>query len=323
MLAISAPAQKPSETTKTTTSVQEDAPTKKVVADQAKPAKKVPDVKKKKEAKKEVPALAIEKAAGRVAVAPGDPNPEVLQRYRPMLWAEYHLVRLVCGLSPEQCKAIARDAEHAFQEAVAKVGIQHMRIIRNNRAGARPRHEPDDSIHEGLDRAIRAHLTPDQAKKYQAELDRRAASRKQAAIDNIAARLDEVLVLTPEQRDKLRDSLTKNWQEDWSFSPEMLLFNAHIFPMIPDKFVVPFLNESQKSIWRGLTKYGSHPVGFGFSFLNGVDHQAEDNALREAREAETKAREIARLKREAEEKAKAEEEKKKDKARSKEPAKTS
>jgi len=298
-------------------------------ADQPKKEESKADSTKKAEPKKaEVKKGEVRKQAvaakrlivrGRAAVVPGEPNPQVLQQYRPMLWAEYHLARNVCDLSLDQRKAIARDAEHAFQEAIAKSGMNPQMGFRVAGGGANQRHEPDDSIREGLSKAVKDHLKPEQLARYQAELDKRAANRKRVTVDVITAKIDESLILTVEQRDKIRESLVTNWKESWCPSPESFLFNAQMVPQIPDQFIVPILNDTQKSIWRGLNKFaGANFRVFGFMGNNMANGDTpEDDPLREAREAETKAREEARTKREAQQKNEAETKKADDDAKAK------
>jgi len=276
---------------------------------------------RKAEVKKEDDKPAVKKEAGKVVagvlaaravVFAGGVNPQLAQQYRPMLWAEYHLARDVCDLSPDQCQAVARAAEHAFQEAVENPG-EYRRQIARNRNGVltvvNRGERPEDTIRAGLVKAVKDHLNPEQAAKYQEELDKRIVNRRRITVDNITAEIDKSLVLTTDQRGKIRSSLAANWEDDWCPSPESLLFNSQWLPQIPDRLIVPLLNEPQQSIWRGLNKYhGGNFSIFGFmgnNMMNGGD-SPEDEILREAREAETKAREAARIKREAEAKKKQE-----------------
>lgn len=225
-----------------------------------------------------------------------------------MFWAEYHLARNACNPTPEQRKAIARDAEHAFQEVIAKSGLNPQLRRRIRVMGANQRNEPDDSIRETVVNAIKAHLDPAQLAKYQQASDMRTIQRKRITVDSITAKMDESLYLTSEQRDKIRAAMFVNWKDSWCPSPEALLMNGQMLPMIPDPLIVPFLNEAQKSIWRGLSKFsGNNFRYFGFiaTNLQNGDNSPEDVPLREAREAETTARDAARIKREAEARLKA------------------
>ena len=53
---------------------------------------------------------------------------------------------------------------------------------------------------EALAKSVRAHLSPDQAARYQKEIDERAAAHKQAVVLNLVVMVDRALVLTSEQR---------------------------------------------------------------------------------------------------------------------------
>ena len=54
-------------------------------------------------------------------------------------------------------------------------------------------------------------------------MEKRTASRKQVVIDNLVAKLDQDLVLTSEQREKLVEALSANWKDSWGQSLEMLM----------------------------------------------------------------------------------------------------
>jgi hypothetical protein len=95
---------------------------------------------------------------------------------------------------------------------------------------------------------------------------KRKAFRKQVALENVVAIIDERLVLTVEQREQLTKSLDKNWQDSWVNSVELLLNNNQYLPSIPDQFVVAALNDTQRQIWRAAPKqnfmvFGAHGWG--------------------------------------------------------------
>ena len=74
------------------------------------------------------------------------------------------------------------------------------------RGGWRPGMEypdPRSSSRTSWPSPPRACSLPDSRQRYKEELEKRAASRKQVFIDNFVAKLDQDLVLTSEQRDKL------------------------------------------------------------------------------------------------------------------------
>ena len=67
--------------------------------------------------------------------------------------------------------------------------------------------DPRRQIREGLAAAVKSQLSAELAARLQDEVAKRDASRKQLAVRNLVARLDHELVLSPDQRDKLAESL--------------------------------------------------------------------------------------------------------------------
>lgn len=203
-----------------------------------------------------------------------------LRQFRPILCAEYHIVRVVCRPTPEQRKLIARSAEKTVREAARKYAGMFRRPMN---VAQRAALDPRKQIREGLARSLEDHLPAEMAGRYREELARRDASRKQLAIRNIVALLDHDLVLARDQRDKLEASLAAHWDDSWCQSMQMFMFNNRLVPSIPDQYVVPYLNEAQKTIWSGIQKF--HGYFGGFEMMGGmvIDDPLEDEELREAR----------------------------------------
>ena len=82
----------------------------------------------------------------------------------------------------------------------------------------RAANDPRRLIEEGLVQALKSQLPAEQAARYQEELTKRAASRKRLALRNLVARLDHDLVLSPDQRDKISESLAAHWDDSWGQS---------------------------------------------------------------------------------------------------------
>src|SRR5439155_14546295 len=101
--------------------------------------------------------------------------------------------------------------------------------------------------------AVRETLPPEQAARYQKELDQRATARKHAILLNLIGMLDNALFLTTEQREQLFEILKNNWQDSWNQSQWFTLAGQY-YPPMPDAKIVPILTEPQKDIWRGLSK---------------------------------------------------------------------
>jgi hypothetical protein len=220
------------------------------------------------------------------AMGAGDPNlePQVrqfIQQFRPAMRAEYYFLKSICAPTPEQRVALARDGEKAVRNAARAFAEAQRRPaqVRNGRA-IYP--DPRRLIEEEMGRAARDHLTPDQAARYVAESEKRAADRHRAAARNIVAKLDGDLVLNPEQRDKIAESILAQWDESWCQSLETLLYGDQYYPRLPDSIVVPHLDEAQARIWRGNAPNQNYFFGFVGNMMPQEDPR-EDKELIDAR----------------------------------------
>jgi hypothetical protein len=231
------------------------------------------------------PVAAMKVAMPAVAFNADGQIQQYIQQFHPILRAEYHLVRYVCRPNPEQRKEIARDGEQAVRQA-ARTYTEMMR--RPMTPAQRAALDPRKQIREGLAKSIKARLSAEMAARYQEEIARRDASRKQLAVRNLVARLDRDLVLSPGQRDKVAESLTTHWDDSWCQSIEMLMYENQYLPPIPDQYVAPFLNDAQKTIWRGTQKVFGFWGGFGIMGGIMVDDPLEDEELRVARQEAAK-----------------------------------
>lgn len=236
-----------------------------------------------------VPAVPAVAAMRLVAPMAGNVDGQVrqyLMQFRPILRAEYHVVRAVCRLTPEQRTEIARAGEQTLRQAARKY-VDMMR--RPMTAAQRAALDPRTQIREGLSEAVKTRLSPDLAARLQQEFSRRAVGRKQLAVHNLVARLDRDLVLSPDQRTRIAESLSAHWDDSWCQSLEMFMHDYQFLPPIPDQYVAHLLNEPQKRIWRSAQKVGAYWGAFGM--INGMmpDDPLEDDELRKARrEAEEK-----------------------------------
>jgi hypothetical protein len=266
-----------------------------VEAAQAKAAQ--PQAKGKQEVRKQALGQAM-KAMTKVARPNLDAQvQQFTQQFRPILRAEYHVVRVACGLKPDQRMGIARAGEQALRDVARK----HLETMRRPMTMAqRAALDPRRLIQQGLAAAVKAQLPLEQAARYQDELAKRNALRKQVAVRNLVARLDHDLILSPEQRNRLSESLSSHWDDSWGQSLEMFVYNS-VLPPIPDPYVVPYLSDAQKRIWRSTQKVQGF---FGqMAMFGGMieEDPAEDEELKEARLAASRTEkrtdpEVERLK---------------------------
>ncbi len=230
------------------------------------------------EAKPAVEAQIEEDAGSLIDVLVGalaedaDPNVVNLERqylpqFQPLLKPELAFIRRVCRLNKEQSEQITKAADQRLRVAVREYAIAQNNM-RQGRGRIRAQSMPDPRklVQQQLTKLVQQKLSAEQANAYQQERDKRDAHRKRAAVLSLVAKLDEELVLTVEQRGKLIESLTTNWQGAWTQSLEILIHNNNQYlPHIPDQHVVPFLNETQKTVWRGAQKQAMGHGGFGFA----------------------------------------------------------
>jgi len=231
------------------------------VADEARPAVDVPV---------EDGGALIDVLVGALEENP-DPNVANLERqylpqFQRLLKPEVAFIRRVCQPNEEQHSQIVKSADQRLRLAVREYAIAQNNMRRPRVIGFRARSMPDPRklVQQQLAKLVKLKLSAEQAKAYQQECDKRNAHRKHATVLSLVAKLDQELVLTAEQRGKLIESLSSNWEDGWLQSLQILVHNHQYLPNLPDSDVVPFLNETQKTIWRGSPKHSiTHWGGFG------------------------------------------------------------
>jgi hypothetical protein len=229
------------------------------------------------------------------AVGAADPQiQQYVQQIRPMVRTEYYFIRNVCELTKDQRKQVAREGERALVPAARRFVEEQQKMMRGGWRPGSQQPDPQRLLEDVLSKAVLPLLTPAQTTKYKDEIEKRAANRKQVALDNIVAKLDQDLVLDSDQRRKIGASLTANWNDAWCQSLQMLMNIESYFPNIPDNLIVPFLTEHQKSSWQRIPR--NQNVFFGIAFGGmGENDPLDDPELAEARkeaEAEAKAKEV-------------------------------
>ena len=109
-------------------------------------------------------------------------------------------------------------------------------------------------------------------------MTKRGEARKRVALLNLVAKIDKDMVLSKDQREKITESLKKNWKSGWDQSLEMFMHGDEYVPRPPDDVVLPFLNETQKQAWRDSNNNNQN--GFwGWGGWGGFGVQVEDEAV--------------------------------------------
>ena len=253
---------------------------------EAKPADEKPKADKKAEAKKaKAPAAAIEievlaapfveALAEKLDLNAVDAQvqqwiPQFTQQYRPLLVIELNFIRQACDLKPEQRPKIKAAGEAAVTQVVRRMAEQQRRAMRGGNFVERdaPPANPRQFILDALAKALKETLTEDQLARYTEESAKRTALRKRAATQCAIALIDSQLCLTVEQREKITESVSANWQPQWESWLTLSQYGGQYFPTIPDQHIATHLSAEQKSVWNGFQK-----VEFGFWDGNGMEQQ--------------------------------------------------
>jgi hypothetical protein len=253
----------------------------------AEPARQ--DAKAKAEAKVDAKAAKAEAKAAAMAKAieaniqefEMELGPGIRQMYR----AELHLMRVIAQPTKEQYDKIAADAD-----AVVKAAVR--RYAEASTTGRNTTQlDPRAVLADAVAGRVRTVLTPEQVDRYRKELDQRAEDQRQARRVILVARVDKLLLLTPEQRDKLSDILDKNWDRSWDQAQWLHYDGQLVFPLMPDAKILPILTDAQKAVWRTMKKQN---VQFGIDFDIGpgilIDDEVWDGPPKDApKPAEGKA----------------------------------
>ncbi len=262
-----------------------------VIADDAKPAEDKPAVEKKAAAKAAVaPAveakqiLEVFEAFGVVAdvfagavgaeVVGADPlEQQFLQQFRQLSKSEVNFVRTVCQPNAEQYKKIKAAGDAGLKVAVKKFAEVQKKMQQGVRAGQEPEWpDPRKLMSDVLLKSVKETISTEQAKRYEAELEKRSAARKRAALLNLVAKLDKDLVLTADQRGQLTEALNSNWKDSWAQQLEVFMYGDTYMPVLPDAQVLPILTEKQKQIWNGIPKQHNQIWGWaGGGFVQAVE----------------------------------------------------
>jgi hypothetical protein len=191
------------------------------------------------------------------ALAQGVPEHEVAQArrmeqqfagpFRQLYKTELHFMRIVCRPTKKQFEKIASDGDSALKATIKKFAKNMNRPIDNQQSN------PRRMIANSLAELVRSTLSPEQAARYEKELDERALAQKRVWALTLVRMVDKILVLTANQRDKLTKILEKNWKDSWNQS-QILMYGENYFPAMPDAEILPILTDNQKTVWRGVPK---------------------------------------------------------------------
>jgi hypothetical protein len=226
------------------------------------------------------------------AAVPALPDAQMQQfraQFEPMLRVELSLINRVCKPAPDERRALIAKCNawlDTFIRDYAKKGGQP------NVDGAwfggpmANMQNPRESFAEALKPVVQKELSDEKYEQYEDECRQRAEFEefeKSVAVENLVAKMDGELMLSPEQREKLTDSLSSHWQKSWAPQLEMFAFGMDIWPNVPDQWVRPHLTAAQQVAWSRLNKQ-SGQMFFGGQFFGMAGQVIDDIDLDEGRD---------------------------------------
>jgi hypothetical protein len=164
------------------------------------------------------------------------------QQWRSALQTELAFVRQICpDLPPPDRVRVKVAAEQALRAAAQNLSaLQDL----TDYEGPTPQSMIRDAVAEKLHEALPA----DQWEHFAAEAAARIKRRKTAAIGLVLAYIDDLLFLTPQQRDQISQALTDRWKPAWEGWLQLRFRFA--VPALRNEMVVPYLNPDQKAAWE-------------------------------------------------------------------------
>lgn len=211
---------------------------------------------------------------GMIAIAPANAAANeaqvdaMAQQLRPYLRAELYLVREVCDISDDQYRQLAEAGDAALRD-VARPLAGNGVVLRSDNPSA----GPDELIQKELAGALDEFLSAEQLAAYQTEFDARTEDRKQVAIRNLVAFIDQKVLLSDDQREAMAQSFEENWDESWYRALELFRFGDQYLPKLPDHCILPVLDETQKQIWQARMQ-GTQTIHFGGLVTQPVENDA-------------------------------------------------
>ncbi|CAN5248860.1 hypothetical protein BH10PLA2_BH10PLA2_35410 [soil metagenome] len=245
--------------------------------------------------KKAVQAVAVPFAAPAmvfqaVGVNAGD---QFLPHFQRIHKSELHFMRLVCQCDRQQFEKIKAETEPELKTMAQKFGQKNQNgfvMINAGLAGqeSEDRNDANLLVSGAIAKSIRKNLPADMANRYDQEITDRLESSKQAVVLAFVAKMDKVLHLDGEQRDKITKLLNAKWKYSESRSRLLTLGGGMYFPTMPDSEINAILTAPQKRVWSGIQRGN---INFGVSLENDGEPEIEekwDEAPKKAAPVEAK-----------------------------------
>ncbi|MEX2168381.1 MAG: hypothetical protein WD851_03650 [Pirellulales bacterium] len=203
-----------------------------------------------------------------VAVEAGNIDQQLRAQFEPVVKVELSFAIRACKLEGEDRKKLIAAGEEWFLQFIKENsdinhnGNRNRAIAINGLVRAHGTNISRETIAKDIVSVVKPILTPEQAAVYERECEHRENAYREAIAATLVVRMDEKLALSAEQRQKLTEAFTREWNAKWAPPLEIFMYNNDMWPAIPDKIVSPHLTPAQWEIWTRLTK-NSQNMHFG------------------------------------------------------------
>ncbi len=144
-------------------------------------------------------------------------------QFQQLLYVELAFLRRACKPDAKPFAEVAKAAKADLRVPLREYVVSRSGA-RQVTGGGPNAADPRLEIRKLLVPLVEAKLGPEKARLYRQECDKRTEARKHAVVMNLVAALDERLVLTAQQRAKLVQSLSANYENAWDQYLEMSSF---------------------------------------------------------------------------------------------------
>ena len=202
-----------------------------------------------------------------VAVEAGNIDQQLRAQFEPVVKVELSFAIRACKLEGDQRKSLIAAGEKWLDEIVKDSQKQQpnrgqVQIWFGGGRQAQGNSDPRGAIARGIAEAAKGVLTPEQIEIHEQESKQRENAYREAIAATLVVRMDEKLALSAQQRQKLTEAFTQEWDAKWAPPLEIFMYNNDVWPAIPDKVVSPHLTPAQWEIWTRLAKNAQN-VHFG------------------------------------------------------------
>ena len=176
-----------------------------------------------------------------------DKTPECL---KPLVNAELSFIKRVCNPSTEQMQSIVAEAKSAF-DSMSDLSVEGQRFIGNGRGDFQgPNQEvfsgnPYTRVRSDAARYLTPLVSEDQYQRYVAEAKARDAFERSAAIDIALELIDDLVLLTSNQRVSIHEKLMQEWKDVDFQMMKLYLSNPQYMPEIPLQAFRKILDKAQ------------------------------------------------------------------------------